>query len=124
MSVANLPASLFTALSSLVSNRVYPLKFPLQPTPIWPAIRYTIVSNVPSADICGDGGDLTADARVQLDVVASTYAAMLTLRASVMTAMPNVLPPVLLENSGTYDFDAETKTYRSIMDYMFYASSS
>jgi len=122
MSVANLPASLFTALSSLVSNRVYPITFPLATPPIWPAIRYTIVSNVPSIEICGDGGDLTADARVQLDLVANSFAALRTLRASVMTAMVTFVPPTIFENS-TDDYDAETKTYRTIMDYMIYASS-
>ena len=69
-------ADIFTALGPLVSNRVYPVSFPLTGSlPVWPAIRYTFISITPTVTICGDGGDETADTRVQIDAVATTFSA-------------------------------------------------
>jgi hypothetical protein len=119
-----LEASLFTALKSLVGNRMSPNTFPQPPAvPTWPAIRYTIVDSVPVIDICGDGDDATAQTRVQLDVVAESYAAARALRLQVMSAMAAFTPPAILELSMSL-YDAETKTHREILDYMFHGSSS
>jgi hypothetical protein len=119
-----LEAELFADLKPLVNNRVYPSVFP-QPTsglPVWPAIRYAIVSSVPVEDLCGDGDDTTADVRVQLDVVASTYSAMRTLRLQVMAVMVNFYIPARLDLSMD-DYDVETKTHRGTLDYMISGSS-
>lgn len=114
---------LFTALKTLVGNRVSPNEFPQPPAvPTWPAIRYTIVDSIPVVDICGDGDDLTATPRVQLDVVATTYTAVRALRLQVMAAMRAFSPPAILDSSGG-DYDTETKTYRERLDYLFHGSS-
>jgi len=118
-----LEASIFTALKTLVGNRVSPNEFPQPPAvPTWPAIRYTIIDNVPVVDVCGDGDDDTAQPRVQLDVVATTYTAARALRLQVMAAMRTFDPPAILELSSG-DYDPETKTYRELLDYTFHGSS-
>jgi hypothetical protein len=116
-------ADLYTALSGLVGNRCYPITFPQTGTvPVWPAIRYTLISVVPAIALCGDSGDDAADTRVQLDIVASSYSAMRSLRLDVMAAMLTFAPPAILENSSD-QYDAETKTYRSQVDYIVYKSA-
>jgi len=118
-----LEASLFAALKSLVGNRMSPNAFPQPPAvPTWPAIRYTIIDAVPVVDICGDGDDATAEVRVQLDLVAEKYVDVRALRLQVLSAMASFTPPAILElSSGVYD--AETKTHREILQYVFHGSS-
>jgi len=121
----SLEQELFSALSPLVTSRVYPNTF-LQPDgtlPPWPSIRYAIVSNVPEEDLCGDGDDTTSSVRVQLDVVASTYASMRTLRLAVMSAM-RVLPTPARLQLDFDEYEAETKTHRSVMTYLIGGSST
>jgi hypothetical protein len=114
---------LFTALSDLVDDRCYPITFPQTGgVPVWPAIRYTLVSVVPAIALCGDSGDEAADTRVQLDVVASSYSAMRALRLDVQAAMRTFVPPAIFENSSD-QYDSETKTYRSQVDYIIYKSA-
>lgn len=113
-------ADLFTALKGLVGNRCYPNAFPLTPpAPVWPAIRYTFVAETPAIALCGDSGEADADARVQLDLAATTYAGVRTLRASVLAALAAFDPPAVLQGSfGQYD--AETKTHREVLDYVIH----
>jgi hypothetical protein len=114
---------LYTALSSLVSNRVYPITFPQTgAVPVWPAIRYTLISVVPAIALCGDSGDEAADTRVQLDIVDSSYSAMRALRLDVLEEMATFVPPAIFENSSD-QYDAETKTYRCQIDYVVYKSA-
>jgi hypothetical protein len=118
----SLESDIFDALKGLVSNRCYPEIFPQGKLPVWPAIRYSFVSVVPAAAICGDGGDETADTAVQIDCVAETFAECRELRADVMAAMVLFDPPAMMENSfGSYD--AETKTFRTTLDYTVYRST-
>lgn len=119
----SLETDIFDALKTLVGNRVAPVVFPQPPAvPTWPAIRFTIVDSVPTTDLCGDGDDETATPRVQLDVVARTFAAARALRLQVMAAMRGFSPPAILESS-TQAYDADTKTYREILDYTIHGSS-
>ncbi len=118
-------ADLFTTLKTLVANRVYPETF-IQPNgalPVWPAIRYGFVSIVPAIAICGDGGDETADTRVQIDVVDKTFIATRSLRSQVLQAMLNFDPPAIVQNSFS-EYDAETKTFRASIDYVIYRSTA
>lgn len=114
----------FDALKSLVSNRCYPNTFPQPPkVPIWPAIRYTVISQEPVPDICGtDVGD-TDDTRVQIDCVAASYGDAYALRQSVIAAMQLVAPPCL-RDGGFETYDSETKTHRMSVDYLFHPSST
>jgi hypothetical protein len=117
-------AVVFTALRSLVNDRVYPSTF-AQPDgnlPSWPAIRYTITAADPHAEICGTDVGETDDARVQIDVVAKSYGAMVTLRDQVMAALQTVTPPAVRD--GSFEtYDTETKTHRAVLEYSFYPSS-
>lgn len=119
----SLEADLFSALKSLVGNRMSPNTFPQPPNvPVWPAIRYSVVDSVPVVDLCGDGDDFTAQSRVQLDCVADTYAGARSLRLSVMGVMRTFSPPAILElSSGLYD--DETQTHREILQYSFHGST-
>ncbi len=127
----SLEDTLFTALSGISAIArvggyfaVSPIIFPQPPryNPEWPAIRYTFISSVPIEDLCGDGDDSTADTRVQIDVVDTTYAAMRSLRLSVMGVMSTFYPPAILQVSID-EVDAETKTYRGILDYLIRPST-
>lgn len=115
---------LYSALAPLVSNRVYPSTFaqPSGALPTWPSIRYTTVSSVPVEDLCGDGDDATADVRVQLDIVATTYKSMRTLRLAVMAAMRLLPTPARLSLSFD-EYDAETGTHRAVLEYEVSGSS-
>lgn len=118
----SLEDSLFTALKTLVGNRVAPIVFPQPPAvPTWPAIRYSI-DTAPVIDLCGDGDDLTAATRVQLDVVAKEYDQARTLRLQVMSNMEAFIPPATLEFSSS-EFDEETRTFREILQYSIHGSS-
>ncbi len=112
------------ALSALVGGRVHAATFPQEPlAPSWPAIRFTVVSDTPFPDQCGSEDEPTDDVRVQLDVVALTYDVMKTLKSSVIAAMASVTPGC--ERTGGFEtFDAETKTHRAMIEYVFHPSST
>jgi len=119
----SLESDLKTALGALVDGRFFPNKFPQSPaTPVWPAIRYTIVSVVPSVDLCGDGGDETADKRVQFDIVGLGYSAVKAIRDQVLPIMKTFDPPAIWDGEFN-DFDPDTKTDRCTLDYLFFPSS-
>jgi uncharacterized protein DUF3168 len=110
---------IFQSLRSLVDNRVYPSTFPQTPT--WPAIRYTIRREA-AIVLCGTDLGQTDDSRVQIDVVAQSYAATVALRDQVIAALDDVSPPCTREfEAETYD--TETKTHRVILEFSFYPSS-
>lgn len=116
----------FTALRSLVSDRCYPNTFEQPPDgrlPTWPAIRYTVISSDSVADICGTDTVDTDDVIVQLDLVAKTHGAVLSLRDQVINAMMGLNPPAVRTGSGFTDYDDVTKTYRVTLDYLFAGSS-
>lgn len=116
----------YTALRSLVGDRCYPNTFEQPPDgrlPTWPAIRYTVISSDPTVDICGTDDVLTDDVTVQLDIVAKTHGAVLSLRDQVITAMQGLTPPAVRNSGGFTDYDSTTKTYRVTLDYLFAGSS-
>lgn len=113
-------------LADLVENRVYYRVFPQNTKqPAWPSILYSFVSVTPNQDICGDGGEETADYRVQLDVVMegkSGPTAFMTLCKQVKTAMA-ALKPVWVWDDQFEVFDEPTRTYRLSIDYLVFLSS-
>lgn len=126
MNKKDIATAVVTALNPLVSNRVYRNVFPQAPaTPIWPAIRYTFISVTASQDICGDGGEETADYRVQIDLVdredkgPTTFA---DLSALVKAALAP-LQPIYVWDSEFEEFDLDTKTNRLSMDYLVFPST-
>lgn len=115
---------LFTTLGPLVNNRCYPLTF-IQPDgqlPIWPAIRYTLLNGSDANDLCGSATVDTDDASVQIDLVARTHGAVVTLRDQVIAAMMTFALPATRQSNGQ-EFDEQTKTYRVTLEYLISPSS-
>jgi len=120
----SLETKIVTALTSLVGGRVYASTFPQQPaTPITPAILFTFVSSEINADICGDGGDATANTRIQVDVYSATFDSARALRLQVLTAMALITPPTLWEG-GFGSYEPDLKLHRCSMDFIHYPSST
>lgn len=118
--------NLKAALNPLVSGRVYRLIFPQPPAqPVWPAIRYTFVSVDPESTWCGDGGEQTANYRLQLDIVdleSKGFTSFNSLCDAVKSAIQSSLPNYFWE-SQQEDFDKETKTLRMVLEYTIHLSS-
>lgn len=117
---------IYQLLRGLVADRCYPLQFP-QPggnaAPTWPAIRYTVISAEPAASLCGTNDGTSDDVTVRIDVVATTYSAMQTLRDQVIAAVVNTDPPSARQPGGFESYDAETKTHRTVLEYLFQQST-
>ena len=110
---------IFDALNGFVGGRCFPDTF-AQPDgglPTWPAIRYQVIGGDVHADICGTGDGAEDTLLIQIDLVASTHAARETLIAQVRGAMAALTTPTTLDGSPRNEVDAETKTYRSSLDY-------
>lgn len=122
---ADIAIAIVNKLKPMVGGRVFRNVFPQVVASTWPAIRYTFVSTVPNVDVCGDGGEETADFRVQIDVVdleSKGPTAFSTLCSAVKAAMQDLRPIYVWDGEGE-DFDAETKTNRLSVDYVVYLSS-
>lgn len=103
----------------------YPDTFPQPPAvPVWPAVRYTISGGTVYGDLCGDGDEETDDVRIQIDAVAETSSARRALWDAVRAAMKGFPTPAVLQGSPVFSYDAETKTYRAMADYIVHGSSS
>ena len=118
---------LYQLLRGFVADRCYPVQFP-QPSgnspPVWPAIRYTIISAEPAASLCGTNDGTSDDVTVRIDVVAATYAAMQTLRDLVIATIADTDPPNSRQPGGFETYDAETKTHRAVLEYLFQQSTA
>ena len=119
-------STVYGALRSLVNDRCYPMRFPQNEkgeiTTLWPAIRYTVVSAFNDADICGTDTVVTDDTEVQIDGVAMSHGAMITLRDQIIEQMQTTDPPCI-RTSRVETFDAETRTYRAILQFTFHPST-
>lgn len=120
----SLEADIFNALKGLVGNRVYPLVLhQSQTVPITPAIRYQFISSEINGDVCGDGGDATANTRTQVDVYSTDYMTTRTLRQQVIAAMTAISKPTTWEG-GSDDYESDLKLYRCSMDFITFPSSA
>ena len=72
-----------SAVTNLVSTRIYPLTLPQGVT--MPAVRYQRISGNSDPHIRGTTG--TATARLQFDILATTYAAAESLREAIREAI-------------------------------------
>lgn len=115
--------ALYAVLAPLVANRCFPVMFPQEPLPIWPAIRYTPVGGTVWAANCGAGDGNEDDPRVQIDCVAASYLEARSLGQSVRTALLTFDPPAVPDGPATFYFDAETKTHVCLQDFTLYPSS-
>jgi len=113
----------YTTAKDLFDGRFYPSRFPQAPElPVWPAGRYTVVSQDGDETICGTDTADTDDVRVQIDICALTHGAMIALRDSVIDAFAALTPPPARQG-GFQTYDEETKTHRAVLDYLFQQSS-
>lgn len=120
----NVGETLKTALGGLVGSRVYPNKFPQPPAaPVWPAIRYTVISREPDQTIDGTDDGESDDIRVQLDIVAIDYATAKSLRDQAWAALSALSTPCVRIGENELA-DVETKTQRFILDIQFHPSTS
>lgn len=81
---------------------------------------------IPDVDICGDGGEETADARIQIDLVVSEaagFAELEKLWGHVMSDMEGLDDPPAVWDGRQTMFDEETRTHRCILEYLIYPSS-
>ena len=119
-------ASIVTALSALVSNRVTPDMFPQENgAPTVPAIRYTLVPGGDNhADLAGDGDATTDDVRIQLDWIARTADARDALGLVIRAAMKTLDPPCVMDGTPISTYDAETKVFRGIGFWVSQGSST
>ena len=121
----NIGDDLFDTLKGLVANRVRPDHFPQAPaTPIWPAIRYQIISGQNFATINDDGTYETDDVRIQIWLVASSSRAREVLWEEVRAAMKTFYPPAWLQGPPTSESNADAKTYAYTVDYIVHGSSA
>ena len=121
---------IYAALRGLVADRCYASRFPQEesesPLPnkqAWPAIRYTL-SGTNEPTICGTDTVATDDTRAVIDVVARTYGAMVTLRDQVIVALQSTDPPCHRDGDFIETWSPDTKTYRCILQYLFFASTT
>ncbi len=132
----NIPRSVARTLATVATlgSRIYEGTFP-QPAgvpPSYPAARFTFVGNTPYPALCGDSDIDADDVRVQIDICvadAAGTAALHTLRRAVIAAMANMVlqsgetPLPSTRDTDLYEFDAETKTHRQILDFLLFPSS-
>jgi len=116
----SISSELNAALSGLVSGRVYPDIFK-QDCP-YPAMRYTHVSAVPGATICGSGGEDAADYRIQLDIVAKTGVERDALRTAALAAIDAMATPAVID-SWDSSYDIEAKAYVTRIDILVHPST-
>ena len=120
----SIESELYSALKGLVSNRVHRSVFPQPPaTPVWPAIRFTMVSGTNAEDISGTGDLDTDDVLYQIDIVAETFAEVDSLTAQVVAAMQAFPRPNSRTGRRADPYDPVTKTERVSLDYLIQQSS-
>jgi len=119
----SLETDLVTALGDLVGGRIYPDAFPLAPLPQWPALRYTLNGGLVDDANCGSGNGETDDVAVIIDVVATTSTQRTTVRDQVRSALAAMTPAGVLTAAPRHMFDAETRTFRAVLDVTFYLST-
>lgn len=101
-----------TALTAIVSNRIYPIMMPQEPT--IPAVTYQRVSNVHINAISGACG--LDNIRIQIDCWTTSYSAAKTLGDVLRKAMASA-PFTALQLSDEDIYDPDTEIYSVSMDY-------
>lgn len=120
----SLEQEFFNALQDLVGGRVHALQFPQNPfTPITPAIVFTFISPEIFPNVCGDGGDATANQRTQVDVYSTTFDTVRALRLQVMERVAGMATPTLWAG-GFSAPEPELKLFRESLDFISYPSSA
>lgn len=116
--------AIYTALQGFVNGRCYANEFPQPPElQVWPAIRFQLTGAEAHAAVCGTGSVDTDTSDYQIDVVAKTFGAMITVRNQVIAALIDFDPPA--GRDGMFELtDEQTKTHRCVLLYSFHPSST
>jgi hypothetical protein len=105
--------SLYTALQSAFSGRLYPL---VAPSPVTlPYGVYQVISQVPS-NVLSDTPGLY-NTRLQIDVFTRLYSEAQTLKASIRTAMASSFGHKAKEIASQDLYEEEAKLHRVSMDW-------
>lgn len=104
--------TIYTALSSLASGKVYPLVAPEKITA--PYIVYSRISSTPENTL--DGGATIDLVRIQVDTYANTYSAVKSLAESVRSALEGSAAKATLQTDQDL-FEPDLKVYRISQDY-------
>ncbi|GAC1475647.1 MAG: hypothetical protein NVSMB9_28540 [Isosphaeraceae bacterium] len=118
------------AISSVVGNRIYPLKVPESTTPLTPALTYQIIANPRDHHL--DGANGITRARVQISAVTRTFAETAALTLAVRNCFDGwygtlaggvkVIETLLLNESELYEEPVDASdlgTYRTVLDIVF-----
>jgi hypothetical protein len=120
----SIDTDLVTALGPLVNGRVTRDVFAqANDTPVWPAIRFQLISGDSAPTVCGTDVEDTDDSLYQIDVVASTLDVLNPLVRSVISALQAFPHPNVRSGRRADPYDATTHTYRVSLDYLFSPSS-
>ena len=115
------------ALKTIFNGHVYPGVFPQtvegHGVSRLPAARYQVVSATNAGTVCGTDDRSTDDTRVQIDIVASDWATLMTKLDETIAAMQATDPPCTRDNYFT-TYDTESRLHRASVDFVFYASSA
>src|SRR5690606_23830208 len=109
-------SDLRSCLLPLVDSRVYFAILPLEAVTadVWPCITLPTEIITPDNTTCGSS-DLE-DYRMQIDLYARSYGALVTLRKQVFAAIEAQFPHAERVNDMT-DYDADLKLHRRIIEY-------
>ena len=112
--------STVASLTTLVSNRIYPIMMPQDPT--LPAITYQRISNNPQWAMGGACG--LDNPRMQIDCWTTSFAASKALGDALRKAMamPGTFNAIQLNDQDIYEVD--TEIYRVSMDYSCWFKST
>lgn len=105
--------SLYTAIQSTFSGRVYPLAAPSPVT--LPYCVYQVISQVPSNVLTGTPG--LYNTRIQVDVLARLYSECQTLKASLRSAMASGFGNNAKEILTQDLYEEDAKLHRVSMDW-------
>lgn len=111
------------AITSVVSTRIYPLELPEGVT--LPAVVYDVVSNVRAGVIDAVASSHPTVARVQVTMLCTTLAQLISLRAAVVAALEfqrgsiggNTVVSVLRGPDGPTEFDADMAVFAQPVDF-------
>jgi hypothetical protein len=103
---------IFSALGTLVANRVHPIIVPQSAT--FPCIRYQTINASPENSLCGSSGLVRSN--VILDLYAQDFADVRGLREAVVERMQNFpLECILTSEQDAYEPDP--KLFRRVLQY-------
>lgn len=129
----NFDRAIYETFGPIFDERIYPNTFVQTDGtyPLWPAARYTIIDAVPPEDICGTGDGAQDDVRVQIDICAEDYDAMLDLKQQVidraelgLSVATTEMPCPVRRQSLFITYDDDAKVHRAVLDFVLSPSSN